>query len=224
MGPIERELVQRYDYVHSGLVKPRPRGQILIRQAELDKLRWEIVNLTTKIDKLTIENKWLKENAKRFHVSYPATIVAIKKLSPLSTDKKYPTLERIIGFVADNEAVPVRELKSPRRQAHTCFARQIIFYLAKTLTMQSYPSIAHHVGGRDHSTVLHGYRKMLKLREIDPVLSDRLAWYQKQLMEEIRGPIERSDVDGTIRRGDLPAAEGPQAAVGAVSNNLFCDG
>lgn len=225
MGPIERELVQRYDAIHSNLVShTRPRNQILIRQAELDQLRWDIFNAKAKIDKLTSENNTLKETAKRFRLSYPSTVKAIHKIPAISTDKKWPPLLRIIELVSAQEGIGIDEIKSPRKQDHLVFARQVIFYLAKTLTMLSFPAIARQIGGRDHSTVLHGYRKMLKQRELDRQLDARLNWYQETLLGELNGTPERSDVDGTVRRDNLPAAEGPQTAIGPTGTSLFCDG
>jgi chromosomal replication initiation ATPase DnaA len=222
MGPIERELVQRYDAIHSNLVnRTRPRNQILIRQSELDQLRWDIFNARTKIEKLLNENNQLKETAKRFRLSYPSTVKAIHKIPTISTDKRYPKLERITELVAIQEGIGINELKSPRKQVHLVFARQIVFYLAKTLTMLSFPAIARQIGGRDHSTVIHGYRKMLKQRELDQQLNVRLSWYQETLLGEINGTPERSDAaSGDVRRDNIPAAEGPQEAIGPTAVSL----
>lgn len=35
-------------------------------------------------------------------------------------------------------------------------------YLARRLTNHSLATIGHHFGGRDHSTVIHGYRNVQK--------------------------------------------------------------
>jgi chromosomal replication initiator protein len=40
-------------------------------------------------------------------------------------------------------------------------------YLAKSITTRSLPEIGRKFGGRDHTTVLHGYRRILELREIE---------------------------------------------------------
>lgn len=57
------------------------------------------------------------------------------------------------------------DLKSARRTAHIVKARQIACWLMKTLTTLSLPQIGRHVGGRDHTTVLHAARKIQHLRE-----------------------------------------------------------
>ena len=44
--------------------------------------------------------------------------------------------------------------------------------LAKELTNHSLPEIGNAFGGRDHTTVIHAYRKVLELRESDPRISE----------------------------------------------------
>jgi chromosomal replication initiator protein len=41
-------------------------------------------------------------------------------------------------------------------------------YLARNLTKHSLEEIGGHLGGRDHSTVLHAYSKIKELAESDP--------------------------------------------------------
>lgn len=48
------------------------------------------------------------------------------------------------------------ELKSDRRQQHVTFARQFIYYWSCRRTALSLPQIGKFMGGKDHTTVLHG--------------------------------------------------------------------
>ena len=43
----------------------------------------------------------------------------------------------------------------------------IAMTLAKELTNHSLPEIGDAFGGRDHTTVLHGYRRIMSLRETE---------------------------------------------------------
>jgi hypothetical protein len=52
------------------------------------------------------------------------------------------------------------ELLSDRRSADVVRPRHIAFSLCKHLTTCSLPEIGRRFGGRDHSTVLHGVRKL----------------------------------------------------------------
>jgi chromosomal replication initiator protein len=51
------------------------------------------------------------------------------------------------------------ELISPSRTARIAWPRQVAMYLARELTEESLPAIARQFGGRDHTTVLHAWRR-----------------------------------------------------------------
>jgi chromosomal replication initiator protein len=51
------------------------------------------------------------------------------------------------------------ELLSSARTARIAWPRQVAMYLARELTSESLPSIGRHFGGRDHTTVLHAWRR-----------------------------------------------------------------
>jgi chromosomal replication initiator protein len=51
------------------------------------------------------------------------------------------------------------ELISPSRTARIAWPRQVAMYLARELTDESLPAIARQFGGRDHTTVLHAWRR-----------------------------------------------------------------
>ena len=74
-------------------------------------------------------------------------------------EKKY-SLEDIMRFTCEKFNVTKRELKEQRRYSYHVLARQFFFYKCKQLTTKSYTEIARFCGGRDHTTVLHGVRKI----------------------------------------------------------------
>jgi chromosomal replication initiator protein len=51
------------------------------------------------------------------------------------------------------------ELLSSARTARIAWPRQVAMYLARELTSESLPAIGRHFGGRDHTTVLHAWRR-----------------------------------------------------------------
>jgi chromosomal replication initiator protein len=51
------------------------------------------------------------------------------------------------------------ELLSSARTPRIAWPRQVAMYLARELTSESLPSIGRHFGGRDHTTVLHAWRR-----------------------------------------------------------------
>jgi chromosomal replication initiator protein len=62
--------------------------------------------------------------------------------------------------VARYTNVPQKQLKSASRKQSTVFARAIAVYLAREITGESYDQIGRALGGRDHTTVMHNYKKI----------------------------------------------------------------
>lgn len=52
-------------------------------------------------------------------------------------------------------------LNSPRRKRHLVHWRNVIYFLANQNTSLSWPQIARFVGDRHHTTVMHGYSKVV---------------------------------------------------------------
>jgi chromosomal replication initiator protein len=55
--------------------------------------------------------------------------------------------------------VSPEELVSSARSARVAWPRAVAMYLARELTTESLPSIGRRFGGRDHTTVLHAWRR-----------------------------------------------------------------
>jgi Bacterial dnaA protein helix-turn-helix len=73
------------------------------------------------------------------------------------------------------------DLMSARRTANIVLPRQVVMYLAKTLTPFSLPHIGRRLGGKDHTTVLHAVRKIEKRRQTDTVLNCKLLALEAEL-------------------------------------------
>lgn len=52
------------------------------------------------------------------------------------------------------------DMDSARRTLKLVYPRQIAMYLARSMTGKSLPEIGRRFGGRDHTTVLHGAKKI----------------------------------------------------------------
>lgn len=94
---------------------------------------------------------------------------------------KYPKLWEIMNAVCARYKIKRDHLLSKRRTLDIVRPRQIAMYLAKTLTIQSFPEIGRRMGGRDHTTVLHGMRRIEELRAIDPDLDAIITELEGQL-------------------------------------------
>lgn len=90
---------------------------------------------------------------------------ALKDL--LAMQDRLVSIENIQKTVAEYFKLRVADLLSKRRSRSVARPRQIAMALAKDLTSHSLPEIGDAFGGRDHTTVLHGCRRVAALRETD---------------------------------------------------------
>lgn len=97
--------------------------------------------------------------------------------------KKDITIEEIIKTVTERFQIKVSELKSKKRTKNLVIPRQIGMYLSRELTSQSFPEIGKAFGGKDHSTVIHAYNQIDKLKNEDYNLKATLEDLAKRLRE-----------------------------------------
>jgi hypothetical protein len=79
-----------------------------------------------------------------------------------------PTISFIQAVVAKSFKVTRVDMLSERRTHNVVLPRQVAMYLAKTLTLRSYPEIGRRTGGRDHTTVIHAFQKISARCVSDP--------------------------------------------------------
>ena len=90
----------------------------------------------------------------------------------LALQDKQVSLDNIQRTVAEYYKIKVADLMSRRRSRSVARPRQVAMALAKELTNHSLPEIGDSFGGRDHTTVLHGCRKIKELRESNSDISE----------------------------------------------------
>jgi len=93
------------------------------------------------------------------------------------------TVDEIQKTVADHFSLKQADLLSERRTRAVARPRQIAMWLCKQHTTRSYPDIGRRFGGRDHTTVLHGVRKIEELIGLD----DQIARDVETLTRKLRG-------------------------------------
>jgi hypothetical protein len=86
--------------------------------------------------------------------------------------------------------VKTNDLTSARRTANLVRPRQVAMYLAKTLTGRSLPEIGRRFGGRDHTTVLHGIRKIAAKVEFNADAPQMFDPELSGLVNALRADIE----------------------------------
>ena len=90
----------------------------------------------------------------------------------LALQDRLVTIENIQRTVAEYYKIRIGDLSSAKRSRSIARPRQVAMALAKELTNHSLPEIGDAFGGRDHTTVLHGCRKIAELRKDDAKISE----------------------------------------------------
>lgn len=75
---------------------------------------------------------------------------------------KQLSLETIEKAICSYFSITPNDLKGKSKKKEIATGRQIAMYLGKELTNSSLKTIGLHFGGRDHSTVIHGYNTIRK--------------------------------------------------------------
>jgi chromosomal replication initiator protein len=99
----------------------------------------------------------------------------------LRASERKLTIDEIMKKVCEHYNLRMSDMVSPRRTRSIARPRQMAMYLAKKLTPRSYPEIGRKFGGRDHTTVLHGVRKIEELIAQDPQLAEDALLLERKL-------------------------------------------
>jgi chromosomal replication initiator protein len=97
-----------------------------------------------------------------------------------ASDKKI-TVEEIQRKVSDHFNIRLSDMIGPKRVRTFARPRQIAMYLSKQLTSRSLPEIGRRFGGRDHTTVMHGVRRIEELMQKDSQIADDLELLRRSL-------------------------------------------
>ena len=91
------------------------------------------------------------------------------------------TIEKIITHICKYYNLQTEDLIGKKRPKNIALPRQIAMYLCRKMTDASLPKIGLSFGGRDHTTVIHAYEKIEKMRKEDRSFDDLLEQFEKQI-------------------------------------------
>lgn len=114
-------------------------------------------------------------NATRFAVA--SIMAGIPSLLPDNVTPARRVIARDVAeYVAAQYGLTFADLCSERRTRAYARPRQLAMYAIKAMcSHMSYPAIGRLLGGRDHTTILSGVRKITALLQSDPDLADNAA-------------------------------------------------
>ena len=121
-------------------------------------------------------------------VGQPVTLDSTRELlrDLLRAQERRVTVEEIQKVVADHFNLRLADMLSSRKERAIARPRQVAMYLVKRLTNRSLPEIGRRFGGRDHTTVMHGVRKIEELKAKDPALAEDVETLEHLLGQPAR--------------------------------------
>jgi len=97
-----------------------------------------------------------------------------------ASDRKV-TMDEIIKKTCEHYHLRQTDLMSPSRARNIARPRQMAMYLCKKLTTRSLPEIGRKFSGRDHTTILHGVRKIEELITLDSQIAEDAELLRRML-------------------------------------------
>ncbi len=99
----------------------------------------------------------------------------------LRASERKITVEEIQRKVSEHYNIRLSDMIGPKRVRSYARPRQVAMYLAKQLTSRSLPEIGRRFGGRDHTTVMHGVKRIEELKQADGQIAEDLELLRRAL-------------------------------------------
>ena len=189
---LEERLVSRFEW---GLVTDIQPPDIETRIAIL-KSKSEAMELECPSDALFFIANLVKANIRELEGTFnralgyarahrcPLTLetaqLALKDIVERSASKQI-TIELIQRTTSAHFNIRLADMVSPKRSKMIALSRQVAMYLSRELTQASLIDIGDAFGRRDHSTVLHGCKKIADKKTREPDFARDIEAIKKQL-------------------------------------------
>ena len=99
----------------------------------------------------------------------------------LRASERKITVEEIQRRVSEHYNIRLSDIIGPKRLRSYARPRQVAMYLCKHLTSRSLPEIGRRCGGRDHTTVMHGVRRIEELKSTDGQIAEDVELLRRSL-------------------------------------------
>jgi len=101
----------------------------------------------------------------------------------IESTSRHISISDIAEVVTSHFDVRLADLQSKKRSQSITEPRQICMYLARNLTKHSLEEIGGHLGGRDHTTVMHACSKIGQAKDANPKMNALLNDLTKQITQ-----------------------------------------
>ncbi len=106
----------------------------------------------------------------------------------IAGEPRTPSLDDIKRTCMDVYRISKTDIESASKVRTICHPRQVAMYLSRVMTDKSFPQIASAYKKKDHTTVLHAYRKVKKaLDKGDRDISDEIDRVKNAVFDRLAG-------------------------------------
>lgn len=144
------------------------RMAILKKRAELDNiqvddesLNYIATNIKSSIRELegALKQIYNFSRLRKKMINFELTKEALENI--ISPEERRPvTCELIIETVAEHYHISPDDIKSSKRNKEIAYPRQICMYLCRKMTADSLQAVGNSLGKKDHTTIIHGEKKI----------------------------------------------------------------
>jgi chromosomal replication initiator protein len=78
----------------------------------------------------------------------------------INTLRRKPSFQQILDQVSNHYRIPSDDILGISRKQPIAFARHVTVYVTRRITGDSWKHIGELFGGRDHTSMMHGYKKI----------------------------------------------------------------
>lgn len=177
ISALEDRLVSRIGWgMIADIQSPNFETRVAILQAKADQVGFKVgrdvleyiaSNITENVRELEGSLTKLSTSAK---VEGRAADLSLARvvLKDLSTKKQHQyTSKKVLKTVAEYFSLEIGDLLGKGRKKELVYPRQIVMYLLRDLMSHSYPQIGDELGGKDHTTIMHGVSKITEMLKND---------------------------------------------------------
>lgn len=168
---LEDRLITRFKAGLTVDVQPpnyETRMAILKKRAELDNiqvddesLNYIATNIKSSIRELegALKQIYNFSRLRKKMINFELTKEALENI--ISPEERRPvTCELIIDTVAEHYNISPDDIKSSKRNKEIAYPRQICMYLCRKMTADSLQAVGNSLGKKDHTTIIHGEKKI----------------------------------------------------------------
>jgi chromosomal replication initiator protein len=105
----------------------------------------------------------------------------LERLHPSPNATHDHTVDEIQAAAAEAFGVTREAMLARDRTPHIAFARQVAMYLSRELTKETLPAIGRCFGGRNHTTVLHAHKRIVREMAADRATLDAVESLRRRL-------------------------------------------